>query len=358
MNNYELSSIIICILKYLKVDNVKVFKKIPNKCLCYLINYRISNIDFYILEKLNISTFNYKLKKVLNSITEISNELYCYVTENEIVIWKFRSNFEIEVIQIISFCIESKLNVTSKFSNDTFCCGYDNGIIAIFSKDKNKNCYILKHKLEQTHRGIFSITYLENNLFVSGSSNGTVFVWNLDNDLGYTIINKIKYGIFAISNILRFNENTLCLGSYDGSITFSEFSENFNEIYEIQNFIHYDRSPIISLIKLTETKLCSCHYDFKLLIWNLNLDNFFELFKIIDDGSQNITKINENTFCYMTLEKNIKVYQKGKESYMLISTVKCNEQFIFNNDLFLINENRLFCILTNGDINFWIFNNT
>jgi WD40 repeat protein len=277
-------------------------------------------------EKIKCKSIINEHKKWINCIISLKNKNFASCSGDlsiKIFSGLLKDNFKC-LINIENAHLNYILYLTQLINENIVSCSSD-GSIKFWNINFEKLNYILLFTLNEHQNDVWKLIQLKNLNLVSCSSDKTIKIWKeKENEINkYEKIKEIKGYNLYIESILEIktndNINYLLSGGGDLSIKFYDINNNFNLIFQIDNFYIVHQ---MSFIQIDNNKIC-CGGNGNGFISIINFRNF--------QIETNI-KINFNDIYVINLLKNGNIIISGKDKNLIIinkNTYK--KEFIKNN---------------------------
>lgn len=163
---------------------------------------------------------------------------------------------------------------------------------------------------------VLSLAKLNNKIFITGSSDGTLCFWNSDNNALINSLRKIvKTGAYSIANI---NENTLAIGSCQKP---NKWRGNWNHTVKIWDVKKRQETAsleghdggISSLVSLDEQFLVSASADHTVKVWDLKNKKMVKSFENHSDYIYGLAKFGKEHVVTASKDRTMRVFDMNAE---------------------------------------------
>ena len=185
--------------------------------------------------------------------------------------------------------------IKSNSFNDSIDISFNNNINDI---PKEFMKYSLVNSLSNDNSRIYSIIQLHSNLILTGSEDGKIRIWDLNQPSPIKEIQE-KGKIFCL---LEFEENMILTGNDLNDISLL----NLNSEQKINDFIGHE-GYITSLVKCDDNTFASSSNDYNIIIWNYSEKNQLRLIeKAHDSCVLSLIKLKDDSICSAGADLQIK----------------------------------------------------
>jgi WD40 repeat protein len=229
--------------------------------------------------------------------------------------------------------------VLSLGGNDFVSASYDHKV-KIWSHENGEDGIKL-HRTHTAHtREALSVARLNPETLISGSSDGGICFWNLNNHtLQDRITEKKVNGIYSIGVI---NQNTIVTGSCQWPQSHKGSWDHVIKIWDITQkqlvgTLKGHTGGVSSIVSLQEGQFASGSGDSTVRIWDVEQQASVRMFKVHDDYIYGLTASTQNCLFTASRDRNIKIIDprseapvgslegpKGNAHESTIYDVKCN----------------------------------
>lgn len=292
-------------IKLISFDNKIDVSEIRSKLMKTSNYYKRLNKE--VLEKIK-TEINTKFEELGNMIIQI-NETYeknTSINENlKTLIETLINNYE-QFSNYKNYNLINNISLNTQFNNRTFDWETEkkkpiNEIVSdgldYFSKNYivTNPVSIKKQSSLQEHIGyIYSLCKIDDDNFASGSSDGTIKIWNKNKSTSLSTIKSEDGG--WIYSLCKVNDKLLAASSSDGTIKVWDIS-SFDSPF-LKATLKGHTNSVVKIILLKEKNvLVSCSYDKTIKFWDMDLMQDLEISITQEDPVTSIIELQDGRVC-------------------------------------------------------------